>query len=456
MNPLRRIWSALTGRRASDYQTEARRPVYPPASAQVDPLGDFIRSDSTAYPYVGPLDLDNYGAETEEMRLQYLKFRCTEPAARAALEGFAYSLADLDVAVIPEDDDNELDKRAANFLDWTVQQTPHGWEGLVYKIVTPALLMGYSVTETTLCGTKHRDWGGYWGLRHGKSKDTTRLRLQIDAVNRDVLGVVNTVRGLAAFPPDKVILFTHADLFENPHGSAELRSALRACQLIDKAYKLWHFALSVYNGPYLKATTNSKDRRKQLEAALADARQSGFIVAAEGDVVEVINLASAANFDAFERKIDKLREEIWLTVRGAYLPFMASTGGGGETRGSAETAKTSGSDPKERFVAKALGRVLTQQLSARITRFNFGERCGVPKVVLGGVDWAETQAQLEVAATLREKFNLPVSKAWLYKISQMPPPKDAEDTPTPPTAPASPLLNLPGLGGAPVETFRGR
>lgn len=436
-------------------QTANRVPAYG-SRRPSDPLQDEIRADPTALPYVGPLDLDNYGAETDEMRAMYLRYHRTEPAARAAVEGLVASIADMDVAVLPEDEDEPDDRRVAEFVDWTVEDTPHGWDGLIRKVVLPALLLGYSVTETVLRGTDHRKWGGFWGVRHCKSKDTNHLRLQVDAVNRDVVGVVNTVRGMASYAPDKVIVFTHADLFDNPHGVGELRAAYRACQLIDNAYKLWHYALNVYGGPFLKATTNDKAVRPQLARALAEARQGGFIVCDEKSNVEILNMAAAANFDAFERKIDKLREEIWLTVRGAYLPFMQSSGGGGETRGSADTAKTSGSDPKERLIAKAVGRCLTRQLSARLARVNFGPHAGVPKVILGGVNWGETAAQLDVAERMATKFRRPISAKWLYKVSQMPPPVDAEDAAgVPPLPPPANPLALPGLGGGPTaETFR--
>lgn len=442
-----------------------------------DPTEDKVRAESAPQVYVSPGDLDNYGAETSEMRLAYLRFHRTEPALRAAIEGFVSSVADMDVAVIPEDEDDPRDCQAAKYLEWAMDQTPHGWDGLVRDTLLPALLLGFSVSEFVCRGvTDHRRYSGLWGLKHVKSKDTTHLRLRVD-VYRNVVGVVNMVRGAATYDMDKVVLFTHADVFSNPHGVSEVRAAYRACQLIDNAYKLWHFALNVYGGPFLTAKTKSKERRPKLAEALAAARQGGYLVYDPDDEVEILNMASATSFDAFEKKIDKLREEIFLTIRGAYLPFIESGGGGGEVRGDAGTTKQSGSDPKERLAAKAVGRALTRQLAAPLTRVNYGPKVGVPKIVLGGVDWQETAAQLDVAKRMKTDFRLPLSKKWLYRVSQCPPPQDAGDAadpdPLPPPGGDNPFASLfeppapkapsaspagqddEGGAGSQPETFRG-
>jgi len=434
LSPLSFLISKVFGRsRAGNPQDSY--PVSPATiQAQVTaPTRDQIRSESAPRPYVGPTDLDNYGAETDEMRRNYLRYHRTEPALRSALTGLVNSVADMDVMCLPDDEDDPRDKEAAKFLEWTVENSEHGWDGLVRQTLEPALLMGYSIGDLVFQAVEdHRKYTGLWGLKHVASKDTTHLRLKVD-VYRNVIGVVNLVRGIATYSPDKTVLFTHADLFSNPHGVSEVRAAYRACVLIENCYKLWDFALNVYSGPFLSAKTGSKDRRQQLAQALAAARAGGYIVYDKDDEVEILNLSSATSFDAFEKKIDKLREEIFLTIRGAYLPFIESGGGGGEVRGDAGTTKTSGSDPKERLIAKAIGRALTRQIAAPLTRVNFGRNVGIPKIVLGGVDWGETTQQLDVAKRLVTDFGMPVSKKWLYKISQTQPPQDNEDMATAPT-----------------------
>jgi hypothetical protein len=422
------------------------------APQPVQPDLDTIRSDTYAPPFSSPNDLDDYGRETDEMRRAYRDFHRKEPAVRAAIEGMVASIADTDIAVLPDDEDHPEDCRAAEFVNYTVENSPHGWDGLIRRVLLAALIDGFSVSEKVLHGVEnHRRWGGFWGLKHVKNKDTAHLRLRLD-VYRNVVGVVNTTRGISTYPARKVILFTHADIYDNPFGSSELRSAYRACQLIGNAYELWAYALTAHSGPFLKGTVSKNERRFEMEAALQAARSGGYIVVPTGDNVDLVNLATASSFDAFERKIDKLREEIFIAIRGAYLPFMQGSGGGGETRGSADVSKGAGSDPRERVIARAVGRCLTQQLCTDLVVPNFGTNCGIPRIILGGTDWAETKTQLEVAKSVLNDFRMPISKAWLYKNAQTPPPTSDEDAIQPqqaPTAPTSPF----GFSGGTANKF---
>jgi len=432
----------------------------------VQPTEDTIRSDSFAPPYSAPLDLDNYGRETDEMRNAYREFHRKEPSVRSAIEGVIASIADTDVAVMPEDDSRQIDCKAAEFIQWTVERSPHGWDGLIRRVGLAGMIDGWSVNEPTLQGTtSHNKWGGYWGLKHVKNKDTAHLRLQLD-VHRNILGVVNNVRGLATYPTRKAIVFTHADVFDNPFGASELRAAYRACQMIENAYKLWSYALKANAGPFLKGTIKQAERRKAMERALAEARAGGWIVVPDGDTVDLVNLASATSFDAFERQIDKLREEIYMTIRGAYLPYMQGASSGGETRGDSEQSKSAGANPRERVLAKAIARCISLQLFPSLVVPNFGPMCGIPRLVIGGVDWKETKDQLDVADSVRNKFKLPISRKWLYSISQVPPPMGDDDAlepdPTPPpNQPSGGGLNFSGTretskggAGSNPATFR--
>ena len=352
-----------------------------------------------------------------------------EPALKAALEGKAAAVAALDVCVLPEDDADPEAVRPAKFIDWTVRAAPHGWDGLIRAVVLPALIDGFSVTEKTLRPIgpdDSRAWAGLWGLRHAKTRDTAWLRLRLDAF-RNVAGVVSLLRGLEEYDPAKVILFTHADLFDNPFGRSDVRAAYRACNLIEDAYKLWQVLLRMTTGPFLHATVDDAARKPAMEAALAKARGLGYVVSPTDDTVAVLNLASASSFDAFERKVRILREEVYFSIRGAYLPFLQGAGTGGDVRGDAAVSKAAGSDPLEFLLAKAVERVLTNQLVPDLVRPNFAPGVGRPSVGLGGVDWRDTAAQLDVARRLRDDFRVPVSRRWLHKVSQVPPPDGPGD-----------------------------
>lgn len=418
------------------------------------PAGNHITTNPYPPPYQQPQDLDRYAGETNEMRIAYYKFHATEPAFQAAIDGKVAAIASLDVSVLPPDEDSAADKRAAEFIRDAVENAPGGWSGLITKILQPAFLSGFSVTEKWYAGVADEQyfvrirpkWRGFWAPRRYASIDTQYLRVQLNDT-RELIGIVNTRRGLEGYTPERVIFYTNRKIFENPYGRSDGRSVYRACQLIDNAFKLWYIAMKNYSAPFLTAKTKSQGKiRAAFETALQNARAGGYILCADEDVVEVLNLASATSFQAFKENIDKARQEVYLGVRGAFLPFLE--GMQQDARGDTKIHKTA-SDAIEYLLVQGVCEVINHQVIPDLVIANFGEQCGIPTMTLGGTDWAETKAQLDVADILVNKFRIPVSKKSLYKVSQMEPPRDNDDeagpAPLPPPPPAPPQ-NPPGGG----------
>lgn len=410
------------------------------------PGADQLRSDGYVPPYSYPHDLDDYGRETPEMVRAYLDFHRKEPAVRSAIDGKAAAVAALDLIVKPRSKNRPNDIAAAAFVK--EQLDGFGADKLILNMLRPAFVLGWSINEKTLCGVS-TPAGVKWGLKHCKNKDTNNLALRMDAY-RNVIGIVNRVRGIHTHDPGKVILFTHADMFDNAFGQSDLRAAYRSANLINDAYQLWHIAIKVYGGPFLHGTVSDDNRRKQMETALKAARAAGFLVSPKGDDVEILNLATATSFDAFEKKVRIHREEIYLAVRHAYMPFMQSSSGGSDQRGDTGVNKHAASDPVEFLLAKAVGRCLTYQLAADLTEPNFPPGTGTPIVLLGGVNWAETKDQLDVIVTLKEKLGVDVSAEYVYEIVQMPPPKGPQDTPAGPRPPGQAAPAVPGAPAIPA------
>lgn len=415
------------------------------APVKTNPYLDQVRADAYAPPYTGPLDLDDYGRETSEMLLQYRELHRKEPSLRAAVDGKAAAVASLDMTVIPDDEDDPLSCRAAEFVQWTIERSPCGADGLIYNMIRPAFVVGHSANEKIFKAHTESKWYGYTGIRTIKNRDTAHLELRLDAY-RNILGIVNTVRGLRTHEPNKLIWFTHAGMYDNPFGQGDVRAAWRACWLIDQAYKLWDFALKVYGAPFLNGTVKDPVRTNAMLQALQQARGSGAIVIQDGDTVDVINMASATSFQAFEQAVNKYREEIFLSIRGSFLPFLVSANGGSDQKGDSAVHKVA-SDSMEYLIAKAVGRCLTQQLVPDLVRPNFGDRVGLPQIILGGVNWAETKQQLDAADQVMAKTA--ISKKWLQRTSQIPPPDGPEDSigGTPPAQPGQP--GAPTVPGAP-------
>lgn len=409
---------------------------------------DQIRSELFAPPYTDPMALEPWAGETGVMQQAFLRVHRTEPAIRSALDGKIKAVACLDVAVTPQNKEDPRERENAEFIEWAVGvNSERGWEGLIFDVARPACMLGWSVTEKVL-GPSDRmappKWKGRWALARGVSKDVTRLRLQLD-VFRNVVGIVSLVAGMEMFDPAKVILYSHDPLFSNPYGQSDLRPCYRAAMLIEDAYKLWYVLLKNNNGPVVHGKTSKQDQVNKLRDALTTLRANGVLATAEDTDVQLLDFAAQGSFDAFERFVSKLREEIYLAVRGAFLPFLE--GSGQDNPGDTAVQKGAASDPYEHMLAKSLGRVFTHQLAADLTLVNCGTDVGVPIVTLGGVSWGETKQQLDAVKTVMVDLGRPVSAKYIEQISSVPGPADDADTATAPQAAAPAGDPFGGSGG---------
>lgn len=408
---------------------------------------DQIPAEVWPLPFRGPLDLDDYGCETPEMRRAYREVYRRHPDIQAAIEGKVAAVACLDVSVLPRNKDLPADQEAAQFVKDTVDISARGWEGLIEDVARPAFIDGFSVGDIVLS-----EDNGRWGLKHVRSIDTTYVRFQLDEF-RNITAITSLRRGMQSFDPAKTLIFTHKPLFANPFGQADMRAAYKTAIMIEDTYLIWQTAIRVFGAPIALGKYSKNETKSGLETALKMLRAGGYIAMPDGADVTLLNMASATSFDAYERKIDKLRERLFLAVRGAYLPFMQGSGSGGETRGNADTSKHAGSDPREYLIAKAIARTLTMQLVPHLVRPNFGPEVGLPRIVIGGVDWDETKQQLEVAKLVVNDLHLAISKKHVYEISQFPPPSDPEDELGPPDQPAPLPPPGGGMGGFPGLGF---
>jgi hypothetical protein len=381
-----------------------------------DPVKDEFYTETFQPPFYSPGDLDDYGRESPAMRRAYLDLYREQGIVKSAIDGKANAIAAMDISVAPADETRPEDCAAAEFAEWTVSQTIHGWDGLIKDLITPSFLLGFSVGEKTLMPiTNSNKYTGYWGLKHVRSIDTDKLRLRMDSF-RQITGIVSMVLGMRTLSASKFIIHTHNPLFGNPFGGADLRACHQAARLIDDTYATWFIALRMFGLPFIQGRTNDKAKKEAIYKALKAGRSMGVIVTTDSDDIIVHNLSQATNFDAFEKLIERSRQEVFLAVRKAYLPYME--GSNNDARGSSKISKVASND-EDYLIAKAVGRLLTHQLMSDLVKPNFGPGVGVPRVILGGVDWAETKQQLEVAEMVRDKFGVIPSRKWVIDISSV-------------------------------------
>src|SRR6185503_7580417 len=224
------------------------RPMIPPQA----PIHSRPRIPSDIFngPYRGPDELDNYSGETPYMRLMFRRLYATVPEVLAAIDGKVNAIAAAGVSVQPEDRSNPADREAAEFLDWTVEQSEDGWDGIIRDVAIGAFIDGWSAVEPTFNGQRHPKIGAASGLEYSRGLDTQYLRLELDQFRR-VLGIVSLRRGLEAFDPEQAFIYTHRKWFSNPFGNSDIRSVYQTCLMIEDAFRLWDVALKLFSQPYV-------------------------------------------------------------------------------------------------------------------------------------------------------------------------------------------------------------
>lgn len=354
----------------------------------------------------------------------------------SAIDGLVDSIVGLEISVIPDDKDDPKEQKAAEFVQWSIEKCKGGWDKTLTQILTPALVLGFSVSEIVKWRVPfHKKWEGYDTLFEVKSKDVLDyIRFRTD-VYRNITDVVNTVRGLEYVDPRDTVIFTFNDLFGNPYGRSALRQAIVQAKLYQEIWDIWYLGMKIWSGPIMfgKLDSRNKGLMSTFENILKMIRAGAygiFPISGPDDKtdIELMNPSSTFNFTAMKDFLDKVEQVVYMAVRGAYLPFMQGNKGqgSGEARGNSETSKNSGSDPREYHITKSLCRVAQEQLFPVLVHPNFGWNVSTPTLQLGGVNWNDTSKIID-SVTKYQQAGGKAGQKWFAKATQIPPPEDKAD-----------------------------
>lgn len=430
--------SVLTGRRSLGGAVNS---LY--GSPVADLYGEKIISTIYPGPYSGPAQLDKGGSETEEMRRMYDRYYREEPAIRSAIRGKVDAISGKPVSVLPSDKRKPMDVLAAEFCQWAIEETDHGFGGLFDAVLTPGLVHGVSYTEPSLIPRddwpKMREIGlsSVWSLDKTRSLNVHSIRLRLDQFY-NVIAIVNLIRGLEYFSPSNVILYTHNGLYNNPFGQSDLRACHRAAGIIDNAYKAWYTAAKIFGLPYMVAKGPAQ-RIGILKDVMKALRGGGYAVIEEKDSIEAINLAASSGTSSFGELIKTLREDIFLAIRGAYTPFLEGQGGTG-AHNDTQVSEDQANDGEIALIEKVC-RVVRRQLFPWLVGPNFPKGTGIPHLKIGGTDWDKTTKFVQ-AVTAGQAAGGKFKADWFYETAGFvaADPADPNDALTP---------QQPGQGGPP-------
>jgi Protein of unknown function (DUF935) len=383
--------------------------------------------------------IDNWTKETAEIRAAY-RLMLAEPAVKATLYKKVQAVAQLDVQVHAQNPDDPREREAnTEFGGHVLRRVLGGATKVIFNILFPGLMDGWSVNEPVWDRIPDGQWAGKWAWRAVKMKDTRRLNLVVDSF-LNVEGVRSIgPGGPTVFDPADFLIFRHLSLFENPFGLSDLRAAYRAWYVKDLAWKFRAQGLERWTLPYLKGTYTNTGQRPALEEALQDAGSHNYVIAPEGVLIEALELAGSSESD-FKSAIADLNEEIAIGVAGSYLQQFTSQQS--DPRGSSVVQRST-AETFEWAAGLEVASVLTHQALPPLIRANFA---GVAPgyVTLGAVNEADLGVMAENDLKLQQ-LGLALSRKDAYTRYARVQPADESDALAPPGQGSSP--GGPGEGG---------
>lgn len=437
---------------ANLYRDDAPPPT--PHESAILPLARQVQDEWVQTIFRGPTDLDNLTQEDWKKRDAYRSLMLKEPAVATPFWLRLSSLMTLQPKMLPADPDNPRSVSLANFVKYAIGCVDGGWPFLLGSIGAGGLLDGFSVCELVFDFPERGPWKGKrWVLREAAPLDGRFLRFDVDHFKR-----VRGVRGLKAnagkvFDADRFAIYSHQQLFNNPFGISQFRSAYRAAVMLESAIKLRIILLQNYSGPFLAFKSGAQTTREQAMRIVAHARSLGYIVCDPADEIQVLNMAAGTDAQ-FQSCLDDLRKEMYTAIAGASLPFME--GRSGAEVGNSEVQK-SVTQALDSLFAVGVATTINRHIIPSLVRANIDDdSLDFPTLQLGDQSPKETKAAGDNFEQAK-RIGVPLSKKQIQRTLGLEEPSGPDDELAEPEVSGSPAFDgaAPGTSRNPLAGHLG-
>lgn len=265
---------------------------------------------------------------SKAMRVKVYQDMLRDPYIKAGLSIKKLSVVRLPNEILPATDSEE-DKKISEFVADQLECMETPWFDLLWNILN-AVDVGYSIAEMNYKVVEKGKWQGKIGLSTVKGKDPYFFSFRINQ-RGDIATVIQRVGNIWApnsmlphheFPPEKFLVASFQQLYNNPYGSSDLRAAYRAFFIKDWAWKFRSIFMEKWGMPTVMGQYPpgmSEERRQQLEGVL-DSIQNDTVVTIPADIkIELLRVATTANQQEYERAIQDLNKEILVGLIGSFL-----------------------------------------------------------------------------------------------------------------------------------------
>lgn len=402
-------------------------PAAPDTPAERELVQERVRSGpaGVVLPWFLPyFDDQQTVSENTAMRLAYRKM-LNSPVVKSALLGKILAATSLDLKVIPRDRRDKQQAADAELVRWNLEDSLEGGvPGLIWSVLSGALIDGYSVSEKIWDREGKGEHKGAYYLRAVKPKDTGQdVILQTDEF-RNVVGILGLRYNPGiSYHPSNFLIYRHLPLWDLATGMSDLRGVYQSWWMRDTVWKLRAMALEKRSLPVIVGEWNTAQERPAVDSALMMVKSQNWISVPKDTKVTALNIAGGSD-EMFARAIQQLDEDIFLGIAGATLQAR---------QGDVNNAR--GSSAEHRNTADLFISHLTEAISQL---FNDARRGLVrdildlnrvvdvyPKVTLSAVDEKDMVSRLAIYTGLWE-MGLETSRHAMYDEFGVEPP-DPED-----------------------------
>jgi hypothetical protein len=376
-----------------------------------------------------PWDVDNIA-----LRKAY-KEMLNDSTVKAAFLTMLFELCQLNIKVATTSEEQK-DKDVAAFVDYCLHACKGGLaNGVLMKIVKPAMQYTFSISEIVYAPITTGKWKNKVGIKFLKSKDTSAdaWSFEVDEF-KNVTAIIQNYEGTQrAFGPSKFIRYAFMAEFDNPFGVSHLRAAYRAWWVKKTVLRAWAY-YNETSGAVPVGTYQGDAQRAALETQLKKFAGRRWLAIPDSVKLEIKDFTSNVAQNGYRAACDYQDKQIFLSIRGAFLQALEGDRTGARSMGEVHESTA---DLFVWYLSQEVADALNDQLVPQLVAMNFGEDVDVPHVTLESPVEEDLKISAEVDTYL-SKMGLPLSKQEMYDKYGRTAPRDDEDALVAP-APASPF-----------------
>ncbi len=333
-----------------------------------------------------------------------------DPQVKACLSTKKFAVLSRGWEVHPADASPEAEA-VAEFCRWTLADMRGSVLDNLFAVMD-ALALGVSVTEINYKVIDDGPHKGRIGIASLKSKNPEIFFFDVDSfLNLHALRIA----GGELLPPDKFLIYSYQPQYENPLGSSDLRAAYRSWMIKEQLLNWWakyleKFGMPTVRGSYdSKAGYSDKEKRGFLTALMQVHNETALMLPADMEVS--LLEATRANEAGFEGAVAYMDRSIAKSILGETL--TADSSDKGATYGLGQVHMDVLSFYLQKLQRDLEETVMTEQLLARLVKYNFAPGTPCPTFRLGKIDDGKLQTATVLISALITGGVVSPDESWI-------------------------------------------